>query len=518
MIPPHNKRRKITSPCSMKEQQRTYIAIDLKSFYASVECVDRGLDPLTTNLVVADVSRTDKTICLAVSPSLKAYGIGGRARLFEVVQRVREINYERKRMAGWRMTGKSYNDTELKDNPSLELDYIAAPPRMAHYIEVSAKVYQTYLKYIAPEDIHVYSIDEVFMDVTAYLRTYKMTAHELAMKMIRDVLAATGITATAGIGTNLYLCKVAMDILAKKSPADKDGVRIAELDEMSYRKQLWDYQPITKFWRVGKGIAQKLALYGIDTMGKLARKSVKNEELLYRLFGVNAELLIDHAWGWEPCTMDVVKAYKPETNSFSSGQVLQSAYDWKKARVVIQEMADQAALDLVAKRLVTDQIVLTVGYDRESLTDPAIRAKYQGVITTDHYGREVPKHAHGTANLECKTSSSRLITAAVTALFDRIVNKDLLVRRLNLSVNNVVDEATVGQHTGPEQLDLFVDYEAQEKERQEKQAALDKERRMQEAQLAIKKRFGKNAILRGLNFEEGATAKERNEQIGGHKA
>ena len=502
----------------MKEQQRTYIAIDLKSFYASVECVDRGLDPLTTNLVVADVSRTDKTICLAVSPSLKAYGIGGRARLFEVVQRVREINYERKRLTGWRMTEKSYNDTELKANPSLELDYIAAPPRMAHYIEVSAKVYQTYLKYIAPEDIHVYSIDEVFMDVTAYLRTYKMTAHELAMKMIRDVLAATGITATAGIGTNLYLCKVAMDILAKKSPADKDGVRIAELDEMSYRKQLWDYQPITKFWRVGKGIAQKLALYGIDTMGKLARQSVKNEELLYRLFGVNAELLIDHAWGWEPCTMDVVKAYKPETNSFSSGQVLQSAYDWKKARVVIQEMADQAALDLVAKRLVTDQIVLTVGYDRESLTDPEIRAKYQGVITTDHYGREVPKHAHGTANLECKTSSSRLITAAVTALFDRIVNKDLLVRRLNLSVNNVVDEATVGQHTGPEQLDLFVDYEAQEKERREKQAALDKERRMQEAQLAIKKRFGKNAILRGLNFEEGATAKERNEQIGGHKA
>lgn len=497
---------------------RTYIAIDLKSFYASVECVDRGLDPLTTNLVVADVSRTDKTICLAVSPSLKSYGIGGRARLFEVVQRVREVNNERKRAAGWRMTGKSFNDPELKVNPSLELDYIAAPPRMAHYIEVSTKVYQTYLKYIAPEDIHVYSIDEVFMDVTAYLRTYKMTAHELAMKMIRDVLATTGITATAGIGTNMYLCKVAMDIMAKKSPADKDGVRIAELDEMSYRKQLWDYQPLTKFWRVGKGIAQRLAMYGIDTMGKLARLSVQNEELLYQLFGVNAELLIDHAWGWEPCTMDVVKAYKPETNSFSSGQVLQSAYSWKKARVVIQEMADQAALDLVAKRLVTDQIVLTVGYDRESLTDPGIRAKYQGVITTDYYGREVPKHAHGTANLECKTSSSKLITAAVTGLFDSIVNKDLLVRRLNLSVNNVVDEATAVQSTGPEQLDLFVDYEALEKERREKQAALDKERRMQEAQLAIKKRFGKNAILKGLNFEEGATAKERNEQIGGHKA
>lgn len=502
----------------MQEQQRTYIAIDLKSFYASVECMDRGLDPLTTNLVVADVSRTEKTICLAVSPSLKAYGIGGRARLFEVVQRVREINNERKRQAGWRMTGKSYNAPELKANPSLELDYIAAPPRMAHYIEVSTKVYQTYLKYIAPEDIHVYSIDEVFMDVTAYLRTYKMTAHELAMEMIRDVLATTGITATAGIGTNMYLCKVAMDIMAKKSPADKDGVRIAELDEMSYRKQLWDYQPLTKFWRVGSGIAQKLAIYGIDTMGKLARLSVQNEELLYQLFGVNAELLIDHAWGWEPCTMDVVKAYRPKTNSFSSGQVLQSAYSWTKARIVLQEMADQAALDLVAKRLVTDQIILTVGYDRESLTDPGIKAKYKGAVTTDYYGREVPKQAHGTANLEYKTSSSKLITAAVTKLFDSIVNKDLLVRRINLSVNNVVDETMADQSKDPEQLDLFVDYEALKKERQEKQAALDKERRMQEAQLAIRKRFGKNAILKGLNFEEGATAKMRNEQIGGHKA
>ena len=344
----------------MQEQQRTYIAIDLKSFYASVECVDRGLDPLTTNLVVADVSRTEKTICLAVSPSLKAYGIGGRARLFEVVQRVREVNYERKKAAGWKMAGKSYNDPELKANPSLELDYIAAPPRMAHYIEVSTKVYQIYLKYIAPEDIHVYSIDEVFMDVTAYLGTYKMTAHELAIKMIRDVLATTGITATAGIGTNMYLAKVAMDIVAKKAPADKDGVRIAELDEMSYRRELWDYQPLTKFWRVGRGIAEKLAVYGIDTMGKLARMSIQNEGMLYRLFGVNAELLIDHAWGWEPCTMEAVKAYRPETNSFSSGQVLQEPYTFKKARVVIQEMAEGMALDLVSKRLVTDQLVLTV--------------------------------------------------------------------------------------------------------------------------------------------------------------
>ncbi len=502
----------------MQQQQRTYIAIDLKSFYASVECVDKGLDPLTTNLVVADVSRTEKTICLAVSPSLKAYGIAGRARLFEVVQRVRDVNNERKRAAGWRMTGKSYNDLELKAHPDLELDYIAAPPRMAHYMEVSTKVYETYLRYIAPEDIHVYSIDEVFMDVTAYLKSYKMTAHELAMKMIRDVLKETGITATAGIGTNMYLCKVAMDIMAKKSPADKDGVRIAELDEMTYRQQLWDYRPLTKFWRVGNGIAERLAPYGIDTMGKLARMSVQNEGLLYRLFGVNAELLIDHAWGWEPCTMEAVKAYRPETNSFSSGQVLQSAYEWKKARVVVQEMADQAALDLVAKRLVTDQIILTVGYDRESLTNPAIRASYQGEITTDHYGRQVPKHAHGTANLARQTSSSKMITEAVLSLFDRIVNKDLLVRRLNLTVNHVVDESTISAETVPQQLDLFTDYEALGKQKQEEQEALDKERRMQEAQLAIKRRFGKNAILKGLNFEEGATAKERNEQIGGHKA
>ena len=503
----------------MSEQQRTYIAIDLKSFYASVECVDRGFDPLTTNLVVADVSRTEKTICLAVSPSLKAYGIGGRARLFEVVQRVREVNNERKRAAGWRMTGKSYNDPELKANPSLELDYIAAPPRMAHYMEVSTKVYETYLKYIAPEDIHVYSIDEVFMDVTAYLGTYKLTAHELAMKMIRDVLASTGITATAGIGTNMYLAKVAMDIVAKKAPADKDGVRIAELNEMSYRRELWDYQPLTKFWRVGRGIAEKLAVYGIDTMGKLARMSVQNEGLLYRLFGVNAELLIDHAWGWEPSTMEAVKAYRPETNSFSSGQVLQEPYTFKKARVVIQEMAEGMALDLVSKRLVTDQLVLTVGFDAENLTNPEIRAKYHGEITSNYYGKQVPKHAHGSHNFEKPTSSSRLIMEGAAELFDKYVNPDLLIRRLNLTTNHVVSEASVAlQENAPQQLDLFTDYEALEKLRQEEQAKLDKERRMQEAQLKIKQRFGKNAILRGLNFEEGATAKERNEQIGGHKA
>ena len=498
--------------------ERQYIAIDLKSFYASVECVERGLDPLTTNLVVADKSRTEKTICLAVSPSLKAYGIGGRARLFEVVQRVREVNYERRYKAGGRFSGKSVNDIELKAHPDWEVDYLIAPPQMAHYMDVSAKVYQTYLKYIAPEDIHVYSIDEVFMDVTDYLKTYKMTAHELAMTMIRDVLRQTGITATAGIGTNMYLCKVAMDIVAKKMPADKDGVRIAELDEMSYRRQLWNHRPLTSFWRVGHGIAEKLAIYGIDTMGKIARMSLKNEELFYRLFGVNAELLIDHAWGWEPCTIAQVKAYKPENNSFSSGQVLQEAYDWKKARVVVKEMADAAALNLVAKRLVTDQIVLTIGYDVESLTNPVIRAKYHGPVTTDRYGRQVPKHAHGTANLEKRTSSSAIITNAVMELYNRIVNPDLLVRRINLTTCRVVDESMAKEKDIPQQLDLFIDYEELERQRKEEQEALDKERRLQEARLAIKHRFGKNAILKGLNFEEGATAKERNEQIGGHKA
>ena len=508
----------------MPEQQRTYIAIDLKSFYASVECVDRGLPPLSTNLVVADVSRTEKTICLAVSPSLKAYGIGGRARLFEVVQRVREVNIERKKAAALKRaggstscSGKSFDDLELRRNPDLEVDYIAAPPRMAHYIEVSTKVYQTYLKYIAPEDIHVYSIDEVFMDVTAYLRMYKMTAHELAMKMIRDVLTTTGITATAGIGTNMYLAKVAMDIMAKKMPADKDGVRIAELDEMSYRRELWDYRPLTKFWRVGHGIAEKLAVYGIDTMGKIARVSVQNEGLLYRLFGVNAELLIDHAWGWEPCTIEAVKAYHPKTNSFSSGQVLQEPYTFKKARVVIREMAEGMALNLVSKRLVTDQLVLTVGYDAESLTRPEIRDKYHGEITTNYYGKTVPKHAHGTFNFEKPTSSSRLIMDGATEIFNRCVNPDLLIRRLNLTTNHVVSETSASStDNAPRQLDLFTDYEALEKQRQEEQAKLDKERRMQEAQLKIKQRFGKNAILRGLNFKEGATAKERNKQIGGH--
>ena len=498
---------------------RTYIAIDLKSFYASVECVDMGLDPLSTNLVVADVSRTEKTICLAVSPPLKAYGIGGRARLFEVVQRVREVNNERQgRAPGHRLTGRSTSDTELKQHPDWAVDYITARPRMARYIEMSSKIYEIYLKYVAPEDIHVYSVDEVFMDVTDYLGLYGLTAHELTMRMIRDVLSQTGITATAGIGTNMYLCKVAMDIVAKKMPADKDGVRIAELDEMSYRRELWDYRPLTKFWRVGNGIASKLAVYGIDTMGKLARLSLQNEELLYRLFGVNAELLIDHAWGWEPCTMAAVKAYRPETNSLSSGQVLQEPYVFKKALVVIQEMAEAMALNLVSKRLVTDQMVMTVSYDVECLTRPEIRAKYHGEITTNYYGKPVPKHAHGTFNFPRQTSSSRQIMGAASELFHRIVNPDLLIRRLNIAVNHVVGESACVERVVPRQLDLFTDYEAQQKQKAKEKAALEKERRMQEAQLSIRRRFGKNALLKAMSYEEGATAKERNAQIGGHRA
>jgi len=504
----------------MQEKQRTYIAIDLKSFFASVECVERNLDPLTTNLVVADESRTEKTICLAVSPSLKAYGISGRARLFEAVQRVKEVNYERRmKVPGCRFTGKSSDDKELKAHPDWEVDFIRAVPRMAYYIKYSTQVYQIYLKYIAPEDIHVYSIDEVFMDVTDYLATYKMTAHELAMTMIRDVLKNTGITATAGIGTNLYLCKIAMDIVAKHIPADKDGVRIAELNEQTYREKLWNHRPLTSFWRVGKGIAEKLAKHGVDTMGKLARLSINNEDLLYRLFGINAELLIDHAWGWEPCTIDYIKAYRPETNSLSTGQVLHEPYTWTKARVVVQEMAEAASLDLVDKHLVTDQLVLTVGYDIESLANPVIAANYHGEIHTDYYGRLVPKHAHGSANLGGHSSSTKKITDAVMMLYDRIVNPDLLIRRLNLTTNHVISEETAQQKAKhPVQLDLFTDYETLAEQKAEEDAALAKERKMQETILKIKKQFGKNALLKGLNFEEGATAKERNAQIGGHKA
>lgn len=455
-------------------QERTYIAIDLKSFYASVECIDRGLNPLTTNLVVADPSRTEKTICLAVSPSLKAYGISGRARLFEVIQKLKEVKQQ---------TGK-------------EVEYITATPRMARYIEVSAEIYATYLKYISPEDIHVYSIDECFMDVTNYLKLYQLTARELAVKMILDVLEQTGITAAAGIGTNLYLSKVAMDIVAKHVEPDASGVRVAELDELTYRRLLWDHKPITDFWRIGSGIAKRLENSGIYTMGDIARTSVYNEDLLYHMFGIDAELLIDHAWGYEPCGMEEIKTYKPSTNSISSGQVLHSPYDFHKARIVVQEMTDLLVLELVDKGLVTDSLTLTIGYDRSNV-DEGI---YRGEVTYDRYGRGVPKSAHGTANLGTTTSSTKKIMTAVLELYDRIVSKELLVRRITLSANNLVEERY-------EQYDLFTD-----------PAELAKERKIQEAMLSIKKKFGKNAILKGMNLEEGATTIERNNQIGGHRA
>ena len=506
-------------------KQPQYIAIDLKSFYASVECVERQLDPMTTNLVVADADRTEKTICLAVSPSLKAYGISGRARLFEVVQRVKEVNRERKsRAPGRQFSGASCHAPELNEHPELKLDYIIAPPRMAFYLEYSTVIYNIYLKYIAPEDIHVYSIDEVLMDVTHYLQTYRLTARELASKIIQDILATTKITATAGIGTNLYLCKVALDIVAKHVPADENGVCIAQLDEMSYRRYLWNHRPLTDFWRVGHGYQRKLEENGLFTMGDIARCSLggpgeyHNEELLYRLFGINAELLIDHAWGWEPVTMDLIKAYKPETNSLSSGQVLQCPYDFEKGRLIVREMTDLLVLDLVDKRLVTDQMVLTVGYDIENLTDKEIRKSYKGEVTVDRYGRRVPKHAHGTANLSRQTSSTKLITDAVMELYDRIVDPKLLVRRVTVAANHLVEEAAVKEAPVFEQLNLFTNYAALAKEQEEEIARLEKERKLQEAMLSVKKKYGKNAILKGMNLQEGAMTIERNNQIGGHKA
>lgn len=505
-------------------KNRIYFAIDLKSFYASVECIERGLDPMNTNLVVADASRTEKTICLAVSPTLKAYGIPGRARLFEVVQKVKEVNAARLRKApGRAFSGSSFCDTELKSSQSLSLDYIIAPPRMAHYIEFSTQIYNIYLKYIAPEDIHVYSIDEVFIDATDYLRTYNLSARELATKMILDVLKTTGITASAGIGPNLYLCKVAMDIQAKRIPVDENGVQIAELDEMSYRCLLWSHRPLTDFWRVGKGYARKLEEKGLFTMGDIARCSLGkptdhyNEDLLYKLFGVNAELLIDHAWGWEPCTIADIKAYKPSTNSIGSGQVLQYAYPFDKAKLIVREMTDLLVLDLVDKRLVTDQLVLTVGYDIENLTNPKIKKLYSGPITIDRYGRSVPKSAHGTANLGRQTSSTKLIMEAVTELFERIVDKNLLVRRVNIAANHVVDERTVQKKGGFEQIDLFTNYTDAQAKKEEEEAALEREKKVQRTILAIKKKYGKNAVLKGMNLEEGATTLARNKQIGGHK-
>ena len=499
----------------MPTRQRTYIAIDLKSFYASVECVERGLDPLTTNLVVADESKTDKTICLAVTPALKSFGVPGRPRLFEVNQRLRYLNSTRR-------GAPSTSLTELTADPNRAVSTLIAPPRMAFYIDYSTRVYNVYLKYIAPEDIHVYSIDEVFIDATAYLATYKMTAHELAMTMIKDVLTTTGITATAGIGTNLYLCKVAMDIVAKHLPADADGVRIASLDEKTYRQQLWNHRPLTDFWRIGHGTADRLARIGIHTMGQIARCSVHHEEVLYKIFGVNAELLIDHAWGWEPCLISDIKAYRPEMHSLSRGQVLSRPYTSEEAKIVVKAIADSLALELVDKHLLADQIVLHIGYDRTNLPQSPTHQGQRTMLTeavTDHYGRMVPKPAHGSANIEHPTSSSRLITEAVMQVFDRTTDPALLIRRINICVNHVIPEClydpTETQHI---QLDIFSDPEQIQVNELKKKEDLSKERKMQEAILGIKKKYGRNALLKGRDFEDAATTRERNSQIGGHKA
>lgn len=504
----------------MSLPQRVYIAIDLKSFYASVECRERGLDPMTTNLVVADASRTEKTICLAVSPSLKSHGIPGRARLFEVIEKVQRANdLRRKKAPGRQFTGSSADAAELTAHPELAIDYLVAPPQMARYIQISTQIYQIYLKYIAAEDIHVYSIDEVFMDVTNYLQMYRLSPRDLAMKIILDVLDTTGITATAGIGPNLYLCKVALDIEAKHIPPDQNGVRIAQLDEISYRRQLWDHQPITDFWRVGAGYARRLAQHGMYTMGDVARCSVgkesdwHNEELLYQLFGVNAELLIDHAWGWEPCTIADIKAYRPESNSIGSGQVLSCPYDCEKTRLVVQEMADSLALELVDQALVTDQLVLTVGYDIENL-----RRGYRGETATDRYGRSVPKHAHGSQQLGGFSSSSRKLTQAALQLYDRIIDPQLLVRRLSLTANHVIPENEVPRRQDYEQMDLFTDYAALQQQHQQDQQQLAQEKKIQKAVLSVQKKYGKNALLKGMNLKDGATAKDRNQKIGGHKA
>lgn len=509
----------------MSPQDRLYAAIDLKSFYASAECIERGLDPLTTNLVVADESRTEKTICLAVSPSLKAYGIPGRPRLFEVIRRVKQINSERRFHApGHTFTGSSFLDPEVRTHPELSLDYIVAVPQMALYIEYSTRIYNIYLKYIAPEDIHVYSIDEILIDLTGYLSSCHLSAREFVAKILRDVLQTTGITAAAGIGNNLYLAKVAMDIVAKHVSPDGHGVRIAELNELSYRRLLWTHRPLTDFWRIGHGYAKKLEEQGLYTMGDIARCSLghpddfHNEELLYRLFGINAELLIDHAWGLEPCTMADIKSYQPENSSIGGGQVLPSPYSYEKVRLVIKEMADQLSFELVDRGLVTDQIVLTAGYDMASLTEPQIRQEYKGPVTIDRYGRSVPKHAHGTLNLPQKTSSAKQLINAALELFDQIADKKLLFKRIYITATRIIPEDSANDSESFEQLNLFTDYERLEKQRQKEKALLKKEKQLQKAMLSVKKKFGKNAILKGMNLEDGATARERNRQIGGHKA
>ena len=493
---------------------KIYIAIDLKSFYASVECQERGLNPLTTNLVVADNSRTEKTICLAISPSLKQYGIPGRARLFEVIQKVNEVNSQRKILApNHKFTCASYDDIALKKNKDLELSYIIAPPRMKFYMEYSTKIVNIYLKWFSMEDIYVYSIDEVFIDVTHYLQTYKMTPRELVTKVIKNVYDETGITATAGIGTNLYLCKIAMDIVAKHTEPDKSGVRIAGLDEKTYRKYLWGHKPLTDFWRVGKGISKKLEQNGMTTMGDVARMSIKNEELLYKLFGINAELLIDHAWGYEPCTIESIKSYKPVMNSISSGQVLHCPYNYEDTKLIVKEMTELLSLDLVKKGLVTSKLVLTIGYDIDNLTNPEISQNYNGDITIDRYGRKVPKHAHGTINIDHKTASTKIITNAVMELYERIMNKELLTRRINITAADVVNEEDYKNIKEYEQMDMFVDYNELEKQRLKEKS----EKSLQKAVINIKSKYGKNAILKGMNFIEGGTTIERNGQIGGHK-
>lgn len=490
---------------------KTYVAIDLKAFYASVECVERGLDPLDTNLVVADMSRTEKTICLAVSPSLKTLNTGGRPRLFEVVQKVKAAN--RSRGNG----GSSCSKRILDSRRDIQIDYIVAPPRMALYIDYSTRIFEIYMRFVAPEDIHVYSIDEVFIDVTGYRAAYGMSAHDLTMKIVKTVLAETGITATAGIGTNLYLAKVAMDIVAKKMPADSDGVRIAELDEMEYRRRLWHHEPLTDFWRVGRGTVRRLAQYGITTMGDIARMSLEHEDSLYSLFGVNAELLIDHAWGWEPVTIAQVKAYKPDTHSMSSGQVLPEPYTVERARIVVLEMAENIALDLVGKHQVAGFVTLTIGYDVENMTRCDIRCRYNGRVSLDHYGRQVPCHSHGTSRFDTYTSSARIIGRHVADLFDRIANDVLLIRRLTITAGDVRDEASVVSVVAdtPVQLSLFSEDTVEEDVTVE---SLERERRLQETVLSIRNTFGKNALCKGLNFADGATQRSRNKQIGGHKA
>ena len=491
----------------------TYICIDLKSFYASVECVERGLDPLKTNLVVADKSRTDKTICLAVSPSLKSYGLGGRARLYEVKQTVKVFNAKKLRDNKLKeFKRESFINDEVVSNKDIGLDFLIATPRMAYYMEYSSRIYEIYLKYVSEEDIHVYSIDEVFIDVTHYLKTYKMTARDLALKMIKEVLNKTGVTATCGIGTNMYLAKIAMDIVAKKMEADKDGVRIAELDELSYRKELWNHKPLTDFWRIGKGISERLNKLGIKTQGDLARFALKNEDRLYKEFGINAELIIDHAFGYEPCTIKNIKSYKPEGKSLSSGQVLKEAYPYSKTELIIKEMTDNLVLDLVENDLICDQMVLNIIYDTSNLS------KYDGDIVLDSYGRKMPKPAHGSINLPEYTNSISIINEYVLKLFKRIADKNLSVKRIYVVANHLIYEKDYKEVDTNKQLDLFVDYKEEEKKKKKHKDNLKKEKNMQKAIIKIKNKFGKNAVLKGNNLEEGATARERNESIGGHKA